>query len=112
MQKHPLRLTLNNGFIILLNSLPIILNTFVYINNSVAIKKGKRVGTTLFANNNNPFFTDKILLFAKTNKPKVKNKKNIEITFLLSFKTYLLDLFIRPSKIFIFIIIFIAKKFI
>lgn len=44
------------GFIYLLSSFPIKFTTVVWESSSVAIKKGKRAGTTEFAHSSNPFF--------------------------------------------------------
>lgn len=103
------RLILNKGFIIGFNILPKKYKILVCINNSVAIKKGKRVGTTLFAKSKSPFLTAKILLFAKTSKQKVNNKNNNGKKFLFNFITYILVLAIKSPNLFIFINIFIAK---
>ena len=46
--------TLGRNFI--LKSLPIFKTTFVWLNNSVAMKKGSKAGTTEFAKSNSPRF--------------------------------------------------------
>ena len=57
------------------------------LNNSVAIKKGKRDGTTEFAHNDNPDFTADKLVLEKINKPNVKAKKTSENIFLFNLIT-------------------------
>ena len=73
--------TLNKGFIIFLNIFPKSLGTFVLESNSVAIKKGRREGTTEFAHNFKPDFEEKRIKH-------IINIKNIrEMTLRFNLKT-------------------------
>lgn len=73
--KEPSPLILNKGFIKLLKSNPKLLAKFVYDNNSVATKKGKRDGIIEFANRLSPVFAaDKLVL--ENNTRKIVNIKN------------------------------------
>ena len=59
----------------------------VCISSSVATKKGKREGTTEFAQRSNPDFTAGRLLWEKMSSPIVKVKNSIGNKFLFNFMT-------------------------
>lgn len=77
----------------------------------MAIKKGKREGTTLFAKSNNPFLTAGKFDFEKINKHKVNIKIKSDIIFLLNFNTNTFTFDMNASNILNFINIFIAKYY-
>lgn len=64
---------------------------FVCISISVAIKKGRSEGTTLFANRFKPFFTAGRFDLENINKQKVKHKNIKGIKFLFSLSTYIFN---------------------
>lgn len=78
---------LNKGFIILLKILPKNLGIFVLDKTSVAIKKGKREGTTEFAQSFNPDFVACILLEENKIKHIVNIKNIVGIIFRFILKT-------------------------
>ena len=79
--------TLNKGFIIFLNIFPKSLGTFVLESNSVAIKKGRREGTTEFAHNFKPDFAAFMLLDEKSIKHIINIKNIREMTLRFNLKT-------------------------
>lgn len=58
---------------------------FVFINSSVATKKGNKEGTTEFAQRDNPFLTAGKFVFENNNKHKQNNRKHSARKFRLIF---------------------------
>ena|GEM_PF-2207506 len=85
------------------NILPSIDIIFVYPKSSVAIKNGKREGTTEFAHKLNPFFAADKLLFEKRIKNKVNKHIMVGIINDLAFNTSILNLFMDTPLIYIYI---------
>lgn len=76
---------------------------FVYPKSSVAIKNGKRDGTTEFAHKLSPFLAADKLVFEKTIKNKVNKQIIVGIIRLLAFNTSILNLFMDTPLIYIYI---------
>lgn len=73
--------TLKNGRINLFNNFPRKVITFVYPKSSVAIKNGRRAGTTELAHKINPSFAADKLSLEKITKDIVNNTKRVGIKF-------------------------------
>lgn len=85
---------LKNGFMILLNSLPKCLGILVLDRTSVAIKKGKREGTTEFAHSFRPDFAACRLVEENRTKHRVNSRNKAGIRFLFILKTNMWKFFI------------------
>lgn len=99
MQKHHFRETPKSGFIIGVNSLPIIAIKEVCFNNSMQIKKGKRDGITLFTQSKKASLAAKKELLEKIMmQHMIKSRKNMIACFFKSFmKNHLIKSMFRRN---------------